>query len=194
MQGFEDALSSLLKDVKSIENEHFRMEEKFNRFVKIITMKNKASLKHIYEQCITQTNNLLFYLTQYTKWFLSLPKILLDFVLYSFSLIIFYKRMWMVVSQTVKNVNYSTVFQCYILFSVCVTLPFKIIYNKLWEKRSAALFTKLLGDGKPPRKTKKGCRAKLNHTEKKPFCTYQRLYLCRWFRFAQLAKGKKFRP
>jgi hypothetical protein len=44
MQGFEDALSSLLKDVKSIENEHFRMEEKFNRLVKIITMKSKASL------------------------------------------------------------------------------------------------------------------------------------------------------
>ena len=43
MQGFEDALSSLLKDVKSIENEHFRMEEKFNRLVQI-TMKSKASL------------------------------------------------------------------------------------------------------------------------------------------------------
>ena len=44
MQGFEDALSLLLKDVKIIENEHFRMEEKFNRFVKIITMQNIASL------------------------------------------------------------------------------------------------------------------------------------------------------
>jgi len=44
MQGFEDALSSLLKDVKSIENEHFRMEEKFNRFVKILTMKSIARM------------------------------------------------------------------------------------------------------------------------------------------------------
>ena len=30
-QGFEDALSSLIKDVKNIENEHTRMEEMFNK-------------------------------------------------------------------------------------------------------------------------------------------------------------------
>jgi hypothetical protein len=80
MQGFEDALSSLLKDVKSIENEHFRMEEKFNRFVKIITMKNKSSLKHIRTLHHRNKNNLLFYLMQYKNWFLSLPKILLYFI------------------------------------------------------------------------------------------------------------------
>ena len=31
MEGFEDALSSLIKDVKNIEHEHSRMEEMFNK-------------------------------------------------------------------------------------------------------------------------------------------------------------------
>ena len=32
-QGFEDALSSLIKDVKNIECEHNRMEDMFNKYV-----------------------------------------------------------------------------------------------------------------------------------------------------------------
>ena len=32
VEGFEDALSSLLKDVKNIENEHSKLEEMFNKY------------------------------------------------------------------------------------------------------------------------------------------------------------------
>ena len=33
IQGFEDALSSLIKDVKNIECEHNRMEDMFNKYI-----------------------------------------------------------------------------------------------------------------------------------------------------------------
>ena len=36
-QGFEDALSSLIKDVKNIECEHNRMEDMFNKYIFIIS-------------------------------------------------------------------------------------------------------------------------------------------------------------
>ena len=33
IQGFEDALSSLLKDVRTIETEQQQMEDQFNRYI-----------------------------------------------------------------------------------------------------------------------------------------------------------------
>ena len=36
-QGFEDALSSLIKDVKNIECEHNRMEDMFNKYISIVS-------------------------------------------------------------------------------------------------------------------------------------------------------------
>ena len=41
VEGFEDALSSLLKDVKNIENEHSKLEEMFNKYSSNANIENK---------------------------------------------------------------------------------------------------------------------------------------------------------
>ena len=41
VEGFEDALSSLLKDVKNIENEHSKLEEMFNKYSGKTNTENK---------------------------------------------------------------------------------------------------------------------------------------------------------